>query len=149
MGPYSLAIELTPSALRRIVDCVRVDKLQEKIEEDRFSLTEMVAHLADWEDIFLDRMRLAHEHPGSTVVAYDEGERAVEKHYATRDIQHELDVFENRRRDTVDFLRSLCPDDLRKSFRHPERGDVSIEEALTMLLGHDLYHLEQATHFLR
>lgn len=149
MAPYGLAIEYTPSALRRIIDCVPNDRHEERLAPDRFNLTEMVAHLADWEDLFLDRMRLAHEHPGSRVEIYDEGARAIEKHYGTRDIQHEMDVFENRRRDTLDFLRSLSPEDFGKTFIHPERGEMKIADQANMLLGHDLYHLEQASQYLR
>jgi len=149
MAPYSLAIEYTPAALRQIVDCVPNEKYSLQLSPDRFSLTEMVAHMADWEDLFLDRMRLAHEAPGSRVEVYDEGARAVEKHYGTRDLQHELDVFENRRRDTLDFLKSLTEEDFAKTFEHPQRGTMTIRDQHFMLLGHDLYHLEQASQYLR
>lgn len=149
MPPYILAIEYTPSALRRIIDCVHHERYAEKLDADRFSLLEMVAHMADAEDILLNRMRLAHEAPGSTVEPFDEGQRAIEKHYSTRDLQHELDVFENRRRDTLDFLEGLAPEEWSKAFQHPERGTMTIQDQVTMLLGHDLYHLEQASHYLR
>lgn len=149
MAPYSLAIEFTPAALRHIIDCVPQERHGEQLSPDRFTLTEMVAHLADWEDIFLDRMRLAQEAPGSRIEVYDEGARAVEKHYETRDLQHELDVFENRRRDTLEFLRNLPEEDLAKTFQHPQRGTMTIRDQQMMLLGHDLYHLEQATQYLR
>jgi len=149
MVPYSLAIEFTPAALRQIIDCVPVEKYSLQLSPDRFSLTEMVAHLADWETLFLDRMVIALEAPGSTVTVYDEGDRAVEKHYASRDLQHELDVFENRRRDTLDFLKGLTDAQLSQTFIHPQRGVMSIKDQQTMLLGHDIYHLEQATQYLR
>ena len=149
MAPYSFAIEHTPTILRRLLDDVRPERYAERLAEDRFTLVEMVAHMADWEDLFLDRMRLAYEQPGSTVLLYDEGQRAIEKRYAERDIQHELDVFENRRRDTVDFLRNLAPDDWGRIFVHPERGELTIQDQVTMLLGHDLYHVEQVTQYLR
>ena len=147
--PYNLAIEFTPITLRRMVDCVPIDRYGEKFDAERFNLTEMVAHLADWEVLFLDRMVVAFETPGATVVGYDEGQRAIDKHYATRDLQHELDVFENRRRDTLEFIRSLAPEDWEKSFIHPDAGPRSIRDQITLLLGHDLYHLEQASHYLR
>lgn len=149
MAQYNLAIEFTPSALRNIVDCVPSERFSERHEEDRFNLTEMVAHLADWEVLFLDRMTLANEQPGVAVEAIDETQRAIDKHYSTRDIQHELDVFENRRRDTLTFLRALAPEDWTKTFIHSERGEMTIADQVTMLLGHDLYHLEQASAYLR
>ncbi|MGV3615914.1 MAG: DinB family protein [Fimbriimonas sp.] len=149
MVPYSLAIEHTPTVLRRILADVRPERFSERITEDRFSLVEMVAHMADWEDIVLDRLRAAVEHPGSPVDNFDIEARAAEKRYAERDLQHELDVLENRRRDTVDFLRNITPDQWSLSFVHPERGEVSIQNQVSMLVGHDLYHLEQATQYMK
>lgn len=149
MVAYSLAIEFTPAALRQVVDCVPPERFPLQLSPDRFSLTEMVAHLADWETLFLDRMVLALETPGATIETYDEGARAVEKEYSTRNLQHELDVFENRRRDTLSFLKDLSDEQLSQTFIHPERGTMSIKDQLMMLLGHDIYHLEQATQYLR
>jgi len=149
MTPYTLAIEFTPVTLRRIVDCVATEKHADRVDEDRFTLIEMVAHLADWEDIWLDRMRAAAEYPGSAIEAYDEGQRAIDKDYAGRNIQHELEVFENRRRDTLDFLRGLRADDWSKTVVHPEGGPRTIRDQVELILGHDLYHLEQASRYLR
>lgn len=149
MPPYHLAIELTPATLRRLIDCIPTERFGDRVAPDRFSLTEMVAHMADWEDLFLDRMRLAQEHPGSRIEVYDEGARAEEKQYATRDLQHELAVFENRRRDTLDFLKNLDPSEMSKTFMHPQRGEMTISDQAIMLLGHDLYHLDQTSQYLR
>lgn len=149
MTRYSLAIELTPRALFRIIDCVQPARYAERLTEDRFTLLEMVAHLSDMEDVFLERMRLAMRKPGSTVEPVDETKRAVEKRYAERDIHHELDVFDNRRRDTMDFLRGLSPEEWKLHVVHPEFGDMTIEDLTHFVLGHDLYHLEQAAQYLR
>jgi len=150
MTPYHLAFALTPVTLRRIVDCVPVERHTDTLGPDRFNLVEMVAHMADWEDIFLDRMRLAHEFPGAPAEHHDESQRAIDKHYATRDIQHELDVFENRRRDTIDFLQSLKEEDFQKGFIHPEGGKLrTIQNQVMMMTGHDIYHFDQAAQYLR
>lgn len=149
MVPYSLAIEHTPTILRRILADVRMDRYSERLAEDRFSLVEMVAHMADWEDIVLERLRSAQEHPGSPVENFDIEARAKEKGYAERNLQHELDVLENRRRDTLDFLQNLPAEDWNKTFTHPERGEVTIQGQVSMMVGHDLYHIEQATEYMR
>jgi uncharacterized damage-inducible protein DinB len=149
MKPYRMALALTPESLKRLIDDVKPEKYEERVAPDRFNLIEMVAHLADFEDIFLDRMRSAQEFPGKTIVAYDPDQRAEEKHYATRNLHHEIEVFENRRRDTIEFLESLKPEEWGLAFKHPEYGDITIDEQVALMLGHDLTHLEQATHYLR
>lgn len=149
MKAYLNSLENTPKTLVNIVDQVKPDKYTDHTEPDRFNLVEMVAHLADFDDIFLDRLRFAHETPGGTVMSFDPDSRATEKHYGSRDIHHELDVFENRRRDLVNFLDGLGPEDWRKTFVHPDLGEVSIDEYANIILAHDLSHLSHATTYMR
>jgi uncharacterized damage-inducible protein DinB len=148
MAPYALAIEFTPAILKQIICDIPLARYAEALGPDRFTLTEMIAHLADFDEIFLDRMVIAHERPGSYVEGIDETQRAIEKHYSIRDLYHELDVFANRRRDTVDFLRGLNDEDYQHHFEHSERGRLTIQDQLNMLSGHDLYHIHQATQYL-
>jgi DinB superfamily len=149
MKAYLNSLENTPKTLVNIVDQVKPDRYTQHTEPDRFNLIEMVAHLADFDDIFLDRLRYAHESPGGVVTSFDPDARAEEKQYGTRDIHHELDVFENRRRDLVEFLDTLGPDDWKKSFVHPDLGEVTIDEYANIILAHDLSHLSHATTYMR
>ena len=128
---------------------MKPDKYGDHTDPDRFNLTEMVAHLADFDDIFLDRLRLAHESPGAKVESFDPDIRAAQKQYGSRDLHHELDVFENRRRDLVDFLSQLAPDDWNKQFYHPDLGKTTIDEYANIILAHDLSHLSHATSYMK
>jgi uncharacterized damage-inducible protein DinB len=149
MKAYLSSLESTPKTLVNIVDQVKPEKYHEQRDPDRFNLAEMVAHLADFDDIFLDRLRLAHEEPGAAVESYDPDARAREKQYDQKDIHHELDVFENRRRDLVDFLNTLTPEDWKKQFHHPDLGKTSIDEYANIILAHDLSHLAHATSYMK
>lgn len=149
MKAYLSSLESTPKTLVNIVDQVKPEKYLDHTDPDRFSLAEMVAHLADFDDIFLDRLRLAHEAPGATVESYDPDARAKEKHYDQKDIHHELDVFENRRRDLVDFLSGLTPEDWKKQFHHPDLGETTIDEYANIIMAHDLSHLAHATSYMK
>lgn len=146
---YLLFLGLTPDALTRIVDCVKPERYDDRLDPERFSLREAIAHLADFEKTILDRMGIACETPGALVENFDEEARAKEKAYATRDVHHELEVFGNRRRETVMFLETLPTNDFKKTFVHPQRGEMSIKEFAGLVLGHDIYHIEQATQYLR
>jgi uncharacterized damage-inducible protein DinB len=143
------ALECAPSAFFHIIDDVRSERYHDRVEADRFDLVEMVAHIADIEDTFLDRMRLAHEQPGAAVQGFDPTERASEKHYASRDLHHELEVYRNRRNDTLDFLRNLQPGEEDRTILHSEWGELTIAQIAQSLAFHDLYHLEQASRYLR
>jgi hypothetical protein len=141
-------LALTPTALTRIVDQVKPDRYKDKLKADRFNLTEMVAHVADMEDVILDRLRLALSKPGSSVQGIDPDVRAQEHHYHDKDLHHELQVFANRRRDTIEFLTSVPKADWDKTIKHSEYGEMSIAQIAQMLALHDLYHLEQASEYM-
>ena len=149
MKGYLSSLKNTPKTLVNLVDQVKPDHYDDHTDPARFTLRELIAHLADFDDVFLDRLRLAHESPGASVVSLDPDERAAEKQYATRDVHHELDVFENRRRDLVDFLAGISSEDWQKKFHHPDLGDVTIESYANIILAHDLSHVSHASSYLR
>ncbi len=149
MNAYLLALRHTPTIMERILDDVPADRHVERVAEDRFTLLEMVCHLADFEDVYLERMRAALKQDGVEVADVDEGQRAIDKKYDGRDLHQELVVFGNRRRDTVDFLEGLSDENLSRAFTKEGLGRVTIREYLAILSGHDLYHLEQATWYLK
>ena len=149
MNAYRLALRHTPKILERILDDVPASRYADRLAADRFTLLEMVCHLADFEDVFLERMRAALKEDGVEVPDVDEGERAVEKKYGERDLHEELEVFANRRRDLVAFVEECSTEDLARTFTRTGLGRVSIGDYLAMVAGHDLYHLEQATGYLK
>jgi uncharacterized damage-inducible protein DinB len=143
------ALELVPSTLIRIVDQVKPERYTDKLSPDRFNLREMVAHVADIEDTFLDYLRVAHDKPGATVDPYHLDEHAEVHHFSDKDIYHELEVFQNRRRDTIDYLRELKPEDWEKTFVSPQFGELSIRTLANFIVAHDVYHIEQASEYMR
>lgn len=145
---YQKVLSLTPGALKRILSEVRPERYGDRLAPERFTLSEVIAHIADLEDAFLDRMRLAHEYPGSDAPALDPDARAEEHHYANKELYHELQVFENRRRDTLDFMANLTPEEWQRTINHPGLGVISIEQIAGMLVAHDLYHVEQACQYM-
>jgi uncharacterized damage-inducible protein DinB len=146
---YYLQISNTPSTLIRIIDCVRPERYDEALEEGRFNLKEVIAHLADFEETVLDRITKAVEYPGATVEEFNEEERAASHHYASKDIHHELEVFDNRRRDTVSYLLGLAEDDWQKTFIHPTLGEHTVMDFIQKIVGHDMYHINQVSQYLR
>ena len=149
MNAYLLALRHTPAILERVLDDVPPARYGDRVGDDRFTLLEMVCHMADFEDIYLERMRAALKQDGVEVPDVDEGQRAKDKKYDCRDLHKELEVLANRRRDTIDFLESLSDEQLSRSFIKEGVGKVTIKEYLAILSGHDLYHLEQATWYLK
>lgn len=149
MNAYLLALRHTPVILDRILDEIPGGRFGERVAEGRFTLHEMVCHLADFEDVFLERMRAALKTDGAEVPDVDEGQRAIDKRYGERNAREEMEVFANRRRDMISFLEGLSKEQLGHAFTKEGLGRMTIKEYLAAISGHDLYHLEQATWHLK
>jgi hypothetical protein len=143
-----LTLELGPRVIRRLLDQLPGGRLDQRLHPDRFTPREVVAHLADWEPITRERIRTALTAPGTEVPAYDEGQMAVDHRYEESDPWEQAERFARERQVTAELLRGLPPEDWGRSVHHPERGPQSVEDLANLLLGHDLYHIEQLTEYL-
>ena len=68
---YYLQIENTPSTLIRMVDAIRPDLYDTKLEGARFTLKEVIAHLAVLACTLLDRITTATHYPDKSVRNFD------------------------------------------------------------------------------
>jgi hypothetical protein len=142
------AIELGPLTVKRLLRLIPQHRWDEPLHRDRFTPREVVAHLADWEPIMRERIRTAATTPGQTIAAYDEGKMAVDHGYRSSDPHEQAELFRTERAITAEFLRSVTPDQWRNTVHHPERGPQSVEDLANLVLGHDLYHIEQLSEYL-
>jgi hypothetical protein len=149
MHPYLITgVSLGPSLVRRLATAIPEAQYDEALDNDRFTVREIVAHLADWEVLFRGRMEAALQSPGVAIVTFDEGERAIEREYSKLEVEDQLVLYEMERAKTVEFLSGLSPDQFRLQYVHPQLGQLVIEDQANMLIGHDMYHIEQLTSYL-
>lgn len=147
-NPYLVPVlPFTPEILERLFKALPAEALDEA-EPGRFSPREVIAHMADWEPILLARLHQTVDQPGSTLEIWDEGQMALDHNYAGSDPGEQLRLFADRRKDTVGYLKNLAADDWQKRVTHPERGELSVYDQATMILGHDIYHIEQVSALL-
>ena len=149
MNPYLVpALELSPVVVERLLRQIPAARLDAATAEGRFTAREVIAHLADWEPIMRARIQQASERPGSTIEVFDEGEMALANGYAAADPTEQIRLFQRERAVTAAFVRSLQPGDWSKAAHHPERGTLSVDDLANLLIGHDLYHIEQLSAYL-
>jgi len=149
MNPYlKPSLEFGPVVVQRQIRLIPTARWDEPLETDRFTPREVVAHLADWEPILRERILTALRAPGAPIEAYDEAEMARQNHYDTSDPEAQCALFLRERHETARMLRELAPTDWSKTVQHPERGTLSVEDQANLLLGHDLYHIEQLSAYL-
>lgn len=149
MDHYLFAgLELGPVLYERLARTVPQRLWDQRVEADRFTLREVLAHMADWEPIFQARMQQAMSEPGSMITAYDESQRAIDLNYGSAKVEASLQAFRQERTATVALLRSICPEQWTQAAIHPERGPMTLASLAAMVLGHDTYHVEQFTDYL-
>ena len=138
MLPYALALELTPSIVSHLMTAIPDDRRDVPTYSGRYSPREIVGHLVDTEVIYSERIRIALREDAPVFGKVDMGEIAAARKPAPDD----LSSFARLRQATVDLLRSLDEETLARTFSHAF-GTMTILEFVTVLTGHDLYHLEQ------
>ncbi len=109
----------------------------------RFTIREALAHLADWEPVFLERLTRMRDEDHPTLPGYDEGQWAIEHDYARSCWQEQRDLFAERRRALASVVRSLTPEDWQRTAHRPEIGVLSMQDLALLIPLHDLYHLRQ------
>ena len=133
----------TPKRLERLIKGISPAKLRKKPAPDKWSVTEILAHLADVEIVIGWRMRSILGAPGSEVQAYDQDAWNTCLHYDKRDPRKDLVQQRILREANLALLKTLTPDQWKQFGIHSERGQESIEHIVKMIAGHDLNHIQQ------
>ena len=106
--------------------------------------TEVLCHLRDNEEWFLERMRMIVAMDLPRFVATNPDRWADERQYLTNDGAAALAAFVRRRSETLEFLRALEPEAWARAGVHVDsRGRRTIDEFLSVMAWHDDNHLDQ------
>ncbi len=135
--------EATPNKLATLIKNVPPAKLRKRPAPDKWSVTEILAHLGDAEIVTAWRIRSILGEPGTPIQAYDQNAWVAAGRYAKRDPRQCLEQFRATREANLRLLKSLKPEQWKHYGVHAERGQETIERVLHMMAGHDLNHLHQ------
>jgi hypothetical protein len=143
-GQNSLRVQSTTAAkLSRAMNRASRAKLRKRPAPDKWSVTEILAHLADAEIVVGWRMRSIIGSPGTPIQAFDQDAWVAAGHYAKRDPRKCLEQFRVAREANLALLKSLSPEQWKHFGMHAERGQETIEHITRMMAGHDINHLRQ------
>jgi hypothetical protein len=133
----------TAKRLGRLIKGVPASKLRKRPAPDKWSVAEILAHLADAEIVGGFRMRLILGAPGTPIAAFDQDSWVTSGHYGKRDPRKSVEQFRVVREANIALLKSLTPEQWKHYGMHSERGQESIEHIVRMFAGHDVNHLRQ------
>jgi hypothetical protein len=149
-GKQPLAVQAaTPKKLERLIKGLPTSKLRKRPAPGKWSVSEILAHLAEAEIVGAFRMRLILGAPGTPIAAFDQDAWVVSGHYDKRDPRKSLEQFRVVREANLALLKSLTPEQWKHYGMHSERGQETIEHLVRMFAGHDINHLLQVETILR
>jgi hypothetical protein len=138
-----IVLAATPEELRRLTrDAPRAILLLPEAP-GRWSVGEVLAHLADSELVWAFRLRMVLGQERPALAGYDQDAWAGRFAYSRIDPPASLDRFELVRGWNLALLDATSDEDLDRVGVHAERGEESVRHMIRLYAGHDLVHLAQ------
>ena len=146
------ALKLQQEAPKKVAALLRGKdrkRLARRPAPGKWSVAEIVAHLADAEVAIGWRMRQILGSNGVAVQAYDQDAWANTFHYARRDPRQSLAAYTAQREANVVLLKSVPRSAWDNYGMHSERGQETIHHMIKLTAGHDLNHIKQIEGILK
>ena len=143
-SPVLEILASTPQKLEREISNLSRREMLTRPTADKWSIGEVLAHLADVEEVGM-RARVAAmiDQDSPTLQSFDQEARAVAFKYDTIDPRQSLARLARQRRANVKWLQALRSAQLKRQGFHQTVGEISVEELVTEWAFHDLGHLKQ------
>ncbi len=141
-------LEATPTVLDQLLRWQNEETFDKQPDPERFSLREVICHLADWEGVWLERMRRMASENNPELPSYDEGQWAIDHNYKEANAYEQIEKFVEGRQALVAFLKDLAPEQWERTGIHSQWGPISIASLATLVIGHDGYHAKQIVEWL-
>ena len=138
-------IEETPARLRAAASGLSDARLDTPYREGGWTVRQVVHHLADSHMNSYVRFRLALTESEPTIKPYDQALWAELHDARTAPVELSLALFEALHQRWVLLLKSLEAADFARTFRHPERGTMTLDQNLALYAWHGRHHVAHIT----
>jgi len=142
-------LEKTPVLLETLLRDLPQELLHWKPAPDRWSIAEVLGHMADIEQIYADRTRRMVTEETPALPKFDPTTTVVTGDYTRGHAEENFAVFIKARRATAVLLRSIPPDSAERAATHSELGSITLGQMLNEWASHDLGHLRQIAELYR
>jgi DinB superfamily len=133
----------TAGKLKKLTAGLTASQLKWRPEPTKWSIAEIIAHLADAEIVASWRMRSIIGESGITIQPFDQDQWASAFKYRNRDAKRSLELFRVQRENNLSMLKEIAPEVWENYGMHLERGKESIAHLSRLFAGHDTNHILQ------
>jgi hypothetical protein len=147
--PGISVLEQTPIIIEKIVFAATDEQMQWKPAMDRWSIAEVLGHLADAEVLaFRERVRVMMEQNNPPIESYDQNAAYNAGKYMGRGREN-LKKFCHERDRSLSFLRYVSPSVLARKGQHAKIGPITVGQIMNEWAFHDLGHIRQIAELFR
>jgi hypothetical protein len=133
----------TPNQLERFVATTPRHVLARPEAPGKWSMGQVLAHLADSDLVWGWRLRLILAQDRPQLTGYDQDKWADRLGYADVDPREAVATFSVLRKGNLRLVERASSEDLQRVGVHVERGEESLAHQLKLYAGHDILHLNQ------
>jgi DinB superfamily len=141
-------LQQTEVALREEIAVIDAARLSKPEAPGKWSVRQVLAHLADSEIVFGWRLRMALAHDRPDIQGYDQDLWAARLHYQEAEPGQSIETFAALRRWNLRLLLHASAEELARFGVHSERGEESVAHMIRLYAGHDTLHLRQIARIL-
>ena len=109
----------------------------------KWSIRQVIAHLADSELCLAHRFRQVIAEDNPTLIAINQEAWAANLDYARRKPKQSLETFRRMRAENYELLNGLSEAAFERTGRHTERGPLSVRQMLETFTNHAESHVRQ------
>jgi hypothetical protein len=139
----------TAGKLKKAISGLTPAQLKWRSEPTKWSIAEIIAHLADAEIVASWRMRSVIGENGITIQPFDQDAWASVFNYQVRDTKRSLELFRVLRENNLAMLNEIPRETWDNYGMHLERGKESIAHLARMFAGHDTNHVLQVERLVK
>ena len=131
-----------PAKLAKLLKGISPARSRKRPAPGKWSIMEIVAHLADAELVGGYRIRAILGAPGCQVIGFDQDVWVTALHYDKRNLGKSFAQYRALRDANLGLLKTLTPEQWKHHGVHNERGAETIDTIVRMFAGHDLNHFQ-------
>jgi len=142
-------LKTTPKKIKQLINGVKKTVLAKKPSPERWSVAEIVAHLAETELVLGWRYRSIAEKNGVVIQSFEQDDWAKNSRYGKSNVEEMLEMYSVLRNANLNFLAGLPKEKFENYGMHQERGKETIAHLINLEAGHDLNHFKQIEKILK
>ena len=135
------ALAETPSKIQKAVEGWSAEQFERSYAPGKWSARKILVHLAQTELALTTRARFALTQPSYAAQAFSQDDWLPLDD--RMDARTALDAYTTMRRMNLAMWRALTPEQIDRSFTHPEYGTLTVGWIMAQMAGHDIHHLKQ------